>query len=485
MSQPAAKYAAFRNDFFCKFPYVLPCLIGVAICLFSFIAASIFLEETLHKTKAEASSSRGGDSERQSSTDSGIELSAQIQEGGEVNGDEEKLIPPSYDGGLVVMESDIDSESDGGILSFDEDATSDTELLVNTGRVRERRRQWRLRQWADSWSPNVVVRRTQQKAGRCWGRCGACATNCISCTPKQVGLFLVGKLKVLLYKLLEVGRLITDRKVILSTALYGMYGSFHVMANETFPLLMVTCYANGGYHLDDNELGVVVMCSGAVQLLWQLLVYPHIARYLGYRKTLQFGILVFIVCYMLLPFSNRITGPIEPQDPLCLNATSNSSSSIFSGSGSGSGSGVFENATDTNSTAYCEIDDVIGVNENSIKRVPISVWLILLAVMCLLVISRISGFVSLFILIGNSSLPETRGSVNGISQSLVAIGRSVGPVLGSILFAWSESNGRGWPLDYHFVFNLCAVFGILLIFISFLLPKSIEKKRERPAISDS
>ena len=92
---------------------------------------------------------------------------------------------------------------------------------------------------------------------------------------------------------------------------------------------------------------------------------------------------------MLLPFSNRITGPIEPQDPLCLNATSNSSSSIFSGSGSGSGSGVFENATDTNSTAYCEIDDVIGVNENSIKRVPISVWLILLAVMCLLVISRL------------------------------------------------------------------------------------------------
>lgn len=38
--------------------------------------------------------------------------------------------------------------------------------------------------------------------------------------------------------------------------------------------------------------------------------------------------------------------------------------------------------------------------------------------------------------------PETRGSVNGISQSLVAVGRSVGPVLGSILFAWSASNGK-------------------------------------------
>ena len=265
MSQPAAKYSVFRNDFFCKFPYVLPCFIGVAIGIISFIgeleisglhfcckishppslslplslhfplslffsAASIFLEETLHKTKAESSSR--GDSEGQSSTDSGIELSGQIQEGGELTGDKERLIPSSDDAALVVMESDVDSESDGGILSFDEDATSDTELLANTGIVRERGRRWKLRQWADSWSPNVVVRRTQMKAGRCWTRCGACVADCINCTPKQVGLFLVGKFKVLLHKLLEVVRLITDRKVIISTSLYGMYGSLQVMASE-------------------------------------------------------------------------------------------------------------------------------------------------------------------------------------------------------------------------------------------------------------
>lgn len=46
--------------------------------------------------------------------------------------------------------------------------------------------------------------------------------------------------------------------------------------------------------------------------------------------------------------------------------------------------------------------------------------------------------------------PETRGSVNGISQSLVAIGRSVGPVLGSVLFAWSASSGK-WLKSYMYV----------------------------------
>lgn len=39
------------------------------------------------------------------------------------------------------------------------------------------------------------------------------------------------------------------------------------------------------------------------------------------------------------------------------------------------------------------------------------------------------------------------------------------------------NTGLGWPLDYHFVFNLCALFSLVLIVISLFLPKSIEKKR--------
>ena len=45
-------------------------------------------------------------------------------------------------------------------------------------------------------------------------------------------------------------------------------------------------------------------------------------------------------------------------------------------------------------------------------------------------------------MVNNSALPETRGLVNGIGQSLVAIARSIGPTNGALLFAWSESNGR-------------------------------------------
>ena len=38
--------------------------------------------------------------------------------------------------------------------------------------------------------------------------------------------------------------------------------------------------------------------------------------------------------------------------------------------------------------------------------------------------------------------------------------------------------GLGWPLNYHFVFDLCAVLGVILIIISLFLPKSSETKRE-------
>ena len=51
------------------------------------------------------------------------------------------------------------------------------------------------------------------------------------------------------------------------------------------------------------------------------------------------------------------------------------------------------------------------------------------------------AFTCLMALISNSSLTETRGTVNGYGQALCAIGRSLGPVVGAPLFAWSENTG--------------------------------------------
>ena len=38
--------------------------------------------------------------------------------------------------------------------------------------------------------------------------------------------------------------------------------------------------------------------------------------------------------------------------------------------------------------------------------------------------------------------------------------------------------GLGWPVNYHFVFYVCVLVALLTAGLTFILPKSIEKKRD-------
>ena len=55
------------------------------------------------------------------------------------------------------------------------------------------------------------------------------------------------------------------------------------------------------------------------------------------------------------------------------------------------------------------------------------------------------------VMISNSSLTETRGTVNGYGQALCAIGRGLGPVVGATAFAWSENTGIDITLNNTFL----------------------------------
>ena len=106
----------------------------------------------------------------------------------------------------------------------------------------------------------------------------------------------------------------------------------------------------------------------------QILVFPWIIKCLGYRWTFRLAVLVFAAACVLLPFSNQITGPVPV--PESLNDT-------FSGSGSGSG---LQNSTD-----YCGNDlssTSVSVNENSVKRIPVYIWAVVIGIFVFLVISR-------------------------------------------------------------------------------------------------
>ena len=102
---------------------------------------------------------------------------------------------------------------------------------------------------------------------------------------------------------------------------------------------------------------------------------------LGYRWTLRIITLVFVTGCFLTPFSSTITGPI----------TSTQSSISAGASGSGSGWGELSVESGLNSTNYCGQGVAsLGatVNEDSIKRLPLLVWIVVASVLVLVVIPR-------------------------------------------------------------------------------------------------
>ena len=80
---------------------------------------------------------------------------------------------------------------------------------------------------------------------------------------------------------------------------------------------------------------------------------------------------------ILLPWSNSITGPIDP--------IIESSNELVSGSGSGSINGSSINGT----IDYCgQSLNESSVNENSITRIPAKVWAIVLLALLMQIIAR-------------------------------------------------------------------------------------------------
>ena len=98
-------------------------------------------------------------------------------------------------------------------------------------------------------------------------------------------------------------------------------------------------------------------------------MYPSLVKLTGYRHLTRIALVLFATSSLLFPWSNRITGPI---DELPLNIT-----------GSASGSGA---AIDLGYCGYSTLNE--SVNQNSIQRIPVLVWIVLLLSIVPMLIGR-------------------------------------------------------------------------------------------------
>lgn len=91
-------------------------------------------------------------------------------------------------------------------------------------------------------------------------------------------------------------------------------------------------------------------------------------------------------------------------------------------------------------------------------------WVLqLLIVVCSSIchIGFVLAFTSLFLLTNRSVPSEKRAAVNGLAMTVGSISKTVGPILGSVAYAWSIHNGLGPPFNFLFVFFFCALLGIV------------------------
>ena len=108
-------------------------------------------------------------------------------------------------------------------------------------------------------------------------------------------------------------------------------------------------------------------------------MFPRITKLIGFRNTFRLGVFLFGVATFVYPFSNQITGPIPHSNMYLLdNGTA----------GSGMSPDDEESSGYCNYTLYVNSSFQSSVNVNSVARVPIYVWFVVIFIESVMVIGR-------------------------------------------------------------------------------------------------
>ncbi len=233
-----------------------------------------------------------------------------------------------------------------------------------------------------------------------------------------------------------------DKQIVLAISLYVTCGAlntfckglsfvFHTIqaftfwffAAETNPLFFVASPEHGGLGFGSTASGVMIGVTGISTIAFQLLFYKRISAAIGLVNSFRAGLAVFALVTLLIPVSH-----------------------VFAGQSA-------------------------------------ALWSYLILVFAAQTCASQMLFSSVFALISNSCEKQFMGRANGISQSLVALFRALGPPAAGNSFAWSVAEpGSSFPRNVYFNYGLqLAAFGLVLV-LSLGLSRALNRPRdEQPA----
>jgi MFS family permease len=213
--------------------------------------------------------------------------------------------------------------------------------------------------------------------------------------------------------------LVSNRLVLTSISLYGIHSFFGIISNEVLPLFLLNDPADNGFGFESHHIGTLMSIVGPIQMLNQIVGFPRLVSTFGSRRVGMYSTMMFGIMSTMIPIT-----AISVQQEW---------------------------------STYAQ-------------------WAILIFVEVTMVLCRVMSFTCIFMFISNSCMKEDRATVNSMAQSLSSIGRAIGPTVGSVLFAWSNTNGLSWPLNFHLVWDMCGIGGLAVALLVYTLPTSIQQK---------
>jgi MFS family permease len=180
----------------------------------------------------------------------------------------------------------------------------------------------------------------------------------------------------------------------------GIMALSAVMYGELFVLWAASDINVGGLNFEETDVATVMSSNGIAILVFQLLFYPTLQRRLGSLKLYRYVFPLYIAICIAIPMVNIIVR--------------NSGYSFF---------------------------------------MYISLYtLTLLRAAC-----NTIGFTSINILLVETAEDTSNlGKLNGLSQTVGAICRSIAPTLCGTVFSYSLTHHLPYPFDYHFVWYILA-----------------------------
>ena len=149
-------------------------------------------------------------------------------------------------------------------------------------------------------------------------------------------------------------------------------------------------FFTGGLGLHPRSVGLAMAILGFIGINLQLFLYPRVSGWLGTVKAWRLSLCCFPVAYFLVPYLSVVPSSSPPPH---------------------SKAGVF-------------------------------VWLAIVGVLFIQVLGRTFALPSQTILVNNCSPhPSVLGTIHGLGQSVSSAGRTIGPIMGGILYGFGLKEG--------------------------------------------